>query len=202
MTWGYYSILRQKSTNIVYITAQNYYPFFVGFLFLALAAAALAAGLLLKETALFVFALPVLAVLGYALLAGAAVFLAAKRRAGLLGVECVPQAGEAHTGTVSALLSGDGRGFFAPPAILVRYMIRMQTKDGRVLSHIFSKSFFTGKLETFQAGARGAYFAPVDYLLICDIFGFFRFRRAIPAREGARLLLYPSWKGGGVAQKK
>jgi uncharacterized protein (DUF58 family) len=156
----------------------------------------------LKETALLVFALPILAVLCYALLAAAAVFLASKCRARLLSAAFIPRGGTADTETVSALLSGGGKAFFAPPAILVRYMVRLATKDGRVLLHVFSKTFFEGKIEPLPAGKRGAYFAPFDYLLISDIFGFFRFYLKIPAQNGVRLFLYPSLiEGGGDALK-
>jgi uncharacterized protein (DUF58 family) len=169
----------------------------VGFLFLALAAAALGFGLLLKETALLVFALPILAVLSYTLLAAGVVFLASKRRARLLSAAFIT-----HAETVSALLSGGGKAFFTPPAILVRYMVRLATKDGRALLHVFSKTFFEGKTETLPAGKRGAYFAPFDYLLISDIFGFFRFYLKIPAQNGVRLLLSPSLIGGRGATQK
>jgi uncharacterized protein (DUF58 family) len=172
----------------------------VGVPFFLLSAAALVAGFLLKETALLVFGVFFLALLGYCLGACLALFLVYRKRAAGLSVDFAPPAA-AIGEPVAVVLSGGKRRFRAPPGLLVRYQIRLETRDGRVMEKVFPRSFFTGTTTPLPGGAgadcmiagekRGAYFGAYDYLLICDLFGFFRMAVKIAARRNERLLIYP-----------
>ena len=171
-----------------------FYPFFVGIAFLLVAAASLAAGVLFKETALLVLGPLFLALLAYC--AGACVGTAAayRKRAASLGVEFAPTV-IAEGGVAAVLLAGAGTRFWTPPAILARYMIRLETLDGRILEKVFPKDFLAGKsaAAVMVAGEkRGAYFGEYDYLFVGDIFGFFKTRIKIAARHGERLFVYPA----------
>jgi hypothetical protein len=163
----------------------------VGIAFFLLASAALATGFLFKETALLVFGPLFLTILAYCL--GACLVVAAvyRKRAAALGTDFAPSA-IAQGEQTTVLLTGTAKRFRTPPAILARYMVRLKTLDGRTLEKVFPRRFFTEKNAALTGEQRGAYFAPHDYLLICDIFGFFRVPVKIPGRPGERLLVYPT----------
>lgn len=174
-----------------------------GIAFLTVAAASLAAGILFKETALLVLGPLFLALLAYC---GGACFgtaAAYRKRAASLGVEFAPSV-IAEGGETTAALAGAGTRFLMPPAILARYMVRLETLDGRVIEKGFPKDFLVGKSAADTTGAtiatrsmiigekRGAYFGEYDYLLVWDVFGFFKTKIKIAARQGERLLVYPA----------
>ncbi|MDR1469083.1 MAG: DUF58 domain-containing protein [Spirochaetaceae bacterium] len=167
-----------------------------GIVFLLAAAASLAAGALFKETALLVFGPLLLALLGYCL--GACLITAAVCRKWAAfktgtGVEFAPSViavGE----KAAVLFAGKGARFWTPPAILVRYLIRLETRDGRIQEKVFPKDFFTGTSAAIVGEKRGAYFGKHDYLFIGDVFGFFKTTVKIAARDGERLCVYPAIK--------
>jgi hypothetical protein len=163
----------------------------VGVVFLLLASASLAAGFFLKETALLVFGMLFFTILAYCLGACLVVAAAYRKRAAGLGVDFAPSAAVAGEQT-TVLLTGTAKRFWTPPAILARYMIKLKTLDNRIIEKIFPRSFFTEKSAAFTGEKRGAYFGEYDYLLICDVFGFFRALVKIKSRQGERLLVYPA----------
>jgi uncharacterized protein (DUF58 family) len=163
----------------------------VGAVFLLLSAASATAGLLFKETALLVFGSLFLAILGYCL--GACLIMAARyrKRASGMSVDFVPSAA-AIGEPVTVLLGGGAKRFWMPPVILARYMVRLKTRDFRIAEKIFPGDFFTEKHAALTVEERGAYFGECDYLLICDILGFFQIRVKTAPRNGERLLVYPN----------
>jgi hypothetical protein len=162
----------------------------VGVVFLLIASGSLAAGLLFKETALLVFGLLLLTILVYCLGACLAVSVAYRKRAGALGADFAPSAAAAGE-PVTVLLTGTVKRFWTPPAILARYMIKLKTLDGRIIEKVFLRDFFTEKNAIHAEEKRGAYFGQYDYLLVCDIFGFFRMQVKIKSRQGERFHVYP-----------
>jgi uncharacterized protein (DUF58 family) len=170
------------------------YPVSVGAAFLLIASVSLAAGFLFKETALLVFGPLFLALLAYCL--GGCLVMAAvyRKRAASLGVDFAPSV--IAVGEQAAVLLNSTAGtparFWMPPAILARYLVRLETRDGRVIERVFARDFFTGKSAAITGEKRGAYFGKHDYLVICDIFGFFRIRIKIAARHDERLFVYPA----------
>jgi uncharacterized protein (DUF58 family) len=176
-------------------SGRKYFTLFfvatVGIAFFLVAFASLAAGVLFKETALLVFGPLLLALLVYC--AGACLVTAAiyRKRAASLGVVFAPSAIPVG-GKAAVLLAGAGTRFWMPPAVLARYMVRLETLDGRPLEKVFPKDFFTGKGATVIGEKRGAYRGEYDYLFVGDVFGFFAVRIKIAARHGERLFVYPA----------
>jgi hypothetical protein len=163
----------------------------VGVVFLLAASASLGAGFLFKETALLVFGPLFLALLGYCLGACLATAALCRKRAASLQAECAPSV-IAVGGEAAVLLAGGAAWFWTPPAILARYMMRLETLDGRVLEAVFPQDFLAGKSAAVIGEARGAYFGERDYLFIGDVFGFFKIKIKTLARYGERLFVYPA----------
>ncbi|MDR0637858.1 MAG: DUF58 domain-containing protein [Spirochaetaceae bacterium] len=177
------------------------YPVFVttvGIAFLLVSSASIAAGVSFKETAILVLGSLFLALLIYCAGAGLGTAAVYRKRAASLGMEFVPSI-IAAGGKAAAVLTGAGARFWTPPAILARYMVRLETLDERVIEKVFSKDFLAGKgaaagatIPTIIGEKRGAYVGEYDYLFIGDVFGFFKTRIKTAARHGERLLVYPA----------
>jgi hypothetical protein len=84
--------------------------------------------------------------------------------------------------------------------VIIRYKLKLATKDNKRLELFFARSFFRRRESAFTVPFRGAYFGAADELLICDIFGFFRARRLLPHGAKARLLASPAPGGGETAR--
>jgi hypothetical protein len=108
----------------------------------------------------------------------------------------------------SAAGKGEGgrKKFFRLPAVLVRYFLYLNTKDGRKLIHIFDPDFPAGNnapgsgnipggsggtVPSFRVPLRGAWYSSWDELSIFDSLGFFRFSFRIPQGGNPRLLSCP-----------
>ena len=83
----------------------------------------------------------------------------------------------------------EGR-FFRIPGLLIRCRLRLETRDGRRLEHVFDPAPLKG------AGAlvfplRGAYYSGGDELAVLDAFGFFGFSWPLPPEDEARVLAGP-----------
>jgi uncharacterized protein (DUF58 family) len=81
--------------------------------------------------------------------------------------------------------------FFRLPGILVRYEMRLVTKDGREIRHIFDPDALEEGVSPFPATLRGAYYGPYDALVVADIPGFFFRAIPLPQDTGPRLLVSP-----------
>jgi uncharacterized protein (DUF58 family) len=81
--------------------------------------------------------------------------------------------------------------FFQLPAVLIRYKLRLATKDCKTIENVFDGSFFKNISAEFAVSQRGAYYGVYDEIVIQDIFGFFR--RSIKLYQGKdeRLLVLP-----------
>ncbi|MDR1899970.1 MAG: DUF58 domain-containing protein [Treponema sp.] len=97
-------------------------------------------------------------------------------------------------GTVEPVFSAAGKSgggrkkFLRLPAILVRYFLHLNTRDGRKLLHIFDPDF---PVPSLRVPLRGAWYGAYDELSIFDGLGFFRFSFRIPQGGGPRLLSCP-----------
>jgi uncharacterized protein (DUF58 family) len=170
------------------------YPVIVnimGIVFLLAASASLIAGFLFQETALLVFGPLFLALLVYCLGACLATAALCRKWAVSLQAEFAPSVIPVG-GKAAVLLAGDGTRFWMPPAILARYMVRLETLDGRVIEKVFPRDFLAGKSAAVIGEKRGAYFGERDYLFIGDIFGFFRTKIKTASHHGERLFVYPA----------
>jgi uncharacterized protein (DUF58 family) len=64
--------------------------------------------------------------------------------------------------------------FFRLPAVLVRYEVKLETRDGRKLRHVFDPDHALNNWTSFPVERRGAYYGSFDELVFCDVPGFFR----------------------------
>jgi hypothetical protein len=170
---------------------------------------AFTAGRLRNELALTLSGAVFSAVWCYCLIATALLALIHRGRAAGLSVRFSPRqiaAGSMAEPVFSAAGKGEeGRKkFFRLPAVLVRYVVYLNTRDGRRLRHIFDPDFpaggnipggRSGAVPSFRVPLRGAWYSAWDELSIFDGLGFFRFSFRVPQGENPRLLSCPRAAG-------
>jgi uncharacterized protein (DUF58 family) len=88
-----------------------------------------------------------------------------------------------------------GKKFFRLPGILIRYKLRLWTRDGRFIEHVFDPDVLPGVLDervnAFPVQERGAYYSDHDELMILDVPGFFSMGFPVPQAKAVRLLAMP-----------
>jgi uncharacterized protein (DUF58 family) len=174
---------------------------------------ALAAGSLRKELVLTLMNSVFLAVLGYCFLGALILAGLHKKKSRVLSVRMAAR--NIRAGSRGELLltrngSGEGR-FFRLPGILLRYELRLDTRDGRGIRFVFDPDLLTGDQRFFPVPERGAYYGSHDGFIITDCLGFFRVFLPIPQDGSPRLLALPApaeeplpvyIQSGGSAQRK
>ncbi|MFP3042644.1 DUF58 domain-containing protein [Treponema primitia] len=85
---------------------------------------------------------------------------------------------------------GKGR-FFRLPGILIRYELRLTTRDGREIRHLFDPDGKDEASYSFPVPERGAYYGEADRFFIGDILGLFRFYLPLPQDKTPRILALP-----------
>ncbi|GHV74787.1 hypothetical protein AGMMS49940_20890 [Spirochaetia bacterium] len=188
-------------------------PSDLGIFLFILTVLALGAGALRKELALTLMGGVLLAVLGYSVIAALILRLIHSKRARLLSSRMLNVS--IPTGkTGEILLNRDQAGsrrFFRLPGILVRYEIRLSTRDGREIRHLFDPDSKTETPSVFPVPERGAYYASLDRFFIGDILGLFRLYLPLSADSGPRILALPQAaadslpvyiRSGGEAQRQ
>jgi uncharacterized protein (DUF58 family) len=151
---------------------------------------AFAAGHLRNELALTLLAAVFLTIVAYCF---AAVFLLALLYRGRLS----SISAGVVTKTVTAGKEGEfrftaKRRFFRLPGVLARYELRLETRDGRMIRHIFDPGrAAAGAVKIFAVKERGAYYGPCDVFAVFDTPGFFRLPFPVPQGEEPRLLALP-----------
>jgi hypothetical protein len=172
---------------------------------------AFTAGRLRNELALTLSGAVFSAVWCYCLIATALLALIHRGRAAGLFVRFSPRQITAG-GMAEPAFSMAGKGeknrkkFLRLPAVLVRYFVYLNTKDGRKLLHIFDPDFPAGSdvpaagnipggrggaVPSFRVPLRGAWYSAYDELSIFDSLGFFRFSFRVPQGGEPRLLSCP-----------
>jgi hypothetical protein len=168
-------------------------PSDLGIFLLILTALAFAAGALRKELALTLVGGIFLAVLVYALLGTLLLWGLHRKRAYRLSSRILSRniaAGEVGEVLLDREKAGMGR-FFRIPGILIRYEIRLQTRDGREIRYLFDPDTLKNDPSPFPAPERGAYYDYHDRFFIGDILGLFHFYLPIPRQNSPRLLVLP-----------
>jgi hypothetical protein len=87
--------------------------------------------------------------------------------------------------------AGEGR-FFRFPGILIRYELRLVTRDGRMIRHVFDPDSVEGEQRFFPVRERGAYYGDGDRFVVADCLGFFRALFPLPPDGSPRLLALPA----------
>jgi uncharacterized protein (DUF58 family) len=159
-----------------------------------LAALALAAGSLSGELVLTLMYSVFLAVLGYCFFGGLILAALHGKKSRLLSVRMTAR--NVRAGSRGELLltrneAGAGR-FFRLPGILLRYELRLDTRDGRSIRAVFDPDTLTGDRRFFPVLERGAYYGSRDGFIIADCLGFFRVFLPIPQDGSPRLLALPA----------
>jgi uncharacterized protein (DUF58 family) len=165
-------------------------PRFLGGAAGVIALSAFAAGSLRKELVLTLIHSVFLAVLAYTFLGVLILAALHKKRARTLSARLAAR--NVSPGNRGELLlkragSGEAR-FFRFPGILIRYELRLATRDGRRIRHIFDPD--TPEERSFLVRERGAYYGADDGFIVADCLGFFRAALPLP-REGSPRLLAP-----------
>jgi hypothetical protein len=86
------------------------------------------------------------------------------------------------------LIRRSGPRFFRFPGILVRYRLRLETRDGRRVERVADPDFPDIPL---PVPLRGAYYAPEDELVVFDALGMAAFSWPLPQDAEARVLAGP-----------
>jgi hypothetical protein len=151
---------------------------------------AFTAGLWRKELALTLSGAVFLIIAVYCFIAVLAAGLPWRKRPGAVTVH-IPPGPVAAGKTVEAELRGEGGAGprFRWPGVLVRYELKLETRDGRTL-----RSFFDPGIPgwvRFAAKKRGAYYGGFDELVVTDAAGLFRLAFPVPQDRGPRLLVSP-----------
>jgi hypothetical protein len=82
------------------------------------------------------------------------------------------------------------RKFFRLPAVLVRCELRLKTRDGKTICHVFDPDAAVPPV-FFPAKRRGVYYGSSDRFSLFDAAGFFRLDFPIPGEVGPRLIVAP-----------
>jgi hypothetical protein len=155
---------------------------------------AFGAGSLRKELVLTLMNSVYIAVLAYSFLGVLILAGAHKKNAQALSVRmAVRNISPGNRGEL--LLTGNGSGggrFFRFPGILIRYELRLFTRDGRIIRHIFDPDNIEADQFFFPVQERGAYYSTYDRFIITDCLGFFRVFFPIPQDGSPRLLALPA----------
>jgi uncharacterized protein (DUF58 family) len=164
----------------------------LGIFIFILSVLALGAGNLRKELALFLIGGTFSTTLIYCFAGSFLLGTLHAKRASLLSSRILHAAVPAGK-NAEIILDRDraGRGrFFRLPGFLVRYELRLATRDGREIRHLFDPDL-TGGGFSFPVPERGAYYGPGDRLFIGDILGLFRYCLPLPGDASPRILALP-----------
>ncbi|MDR2510587.1 MAG: DUF58 domain-containing protein [Spirochaetaceae bacterium] len=114
-----------------------------------------------------------------------------RRRAKAVVASIAPETA-APGSTVSLVISTREDTLFKQlPAILIRYKLKLSTRDKKIFTRVFSREFWKKREEPFSVPPRGAYFGRFDEIVIRDIFGFFRAGFRLSFGDGIRLKVPP-----------
>jgi len=153
---------------------------------------AFTAGRIRSEPALILLGTIFLVVLAYSFIAVLFSGILNRRKALSLSMviasKAVPVGGEGELAIASGALS-NGKRFWNIPAVLVRFELCLETRDGRVIRHFVNPA--VENFSKFPVSERGAYSSKCDRLVIFDAPGFFSLSFSIYQNENPRLLALP-----------
>lgn len=158
---------------------------------------ALFAGRLRAEIALSLMGTVFLVTLGYCFLMTLFLGLVNRKKAAAASVRILTRqirAGEQAELAFALNAPYEGRRFIHLPGILVRYELRVTTKDRRRVRYMFDPDFLTNKVNTFPVPERGAYYSndgDTDRIILFDALGFFQLGLQVQVDTGCRLLAIP-----------
>jgi uncharacterized protein (DUF58 family) len=169
-------------------------PRFLGIAAGIIALLALAAGSLRKELVLTLMNSVFIAVLAYSFLGVWILAGIHKKNLRALSVRmALRNISPGNRGELLLTWNGTGEGrFFRFPGILIRYELRLLTRDGRIIRHIFDPDNLEEDQRFFPVRERGAYYGARDRFIIADCLGFFRVFFPIPQDGSPRLLALPA----------
>jgi uncharacterized protein (DUF58 family) len=170
----------------------------LGVFMLILTVIALFAGRLRAEIALSLMGAVFLVTLAYCFLMTLLLGLVNRKKAAAVSARILTRqirAGEQAELAFALNVPYEGKRFIHLPGILVRYELRVTTKDRRRVRYMFDPDFLKNKVNTFLIPERGAYYSnagDADRLVLFDALGFFQLGLRVPVDTGCRLLAIPS----------
>ncbi|GHV83939.1 hypothetical protein AGMMS50212_12790 [Spirochaetia bacterium] len=165
----------------------------LGFFLLLLCAISLSLGVIRREVVLLLMGALFFLCLTYCFVMILILALVHKKRAFNLKSRILND--KVTEGNKGCLVLDEKKYFFSLPAVLIRYRLKLCTKDRKEIFFVFEKDFFKTRDAEFNVDRRGAYYGANDEILIADIFGFFSFALKVPQSEGERLLVLASPSG-------
>jgi uncharacterized protein (DUF58 family) len=149
---------------------------------------AFAAGHLRNELALTLLASVFLTILAYCFVSVFLLALLQRRRLSSISASVITKI--VTTGKNGELrFTAKGR-FFRLPGVLVRYELKLETPDGRMIHRVFDPR--PAGVQSFAVTERGVYYGPRDELAVFDVPGFFRLPfPVLQGDNGPRLLAVP-----------
>jgi uncharacterized protein (DUF58 family) len=136
----------------------------------------------------------------YAFLSSLALSVAHRRSALGLNARILPEriaaGGESAVVISGPLGNGRKRLFMEFPALVIRYRMRLSTRDGKRVERTFKRDVWETGRGGFSVPLRGAYCGAYDEIIIADVFGFFLFAYRIPRGDGVRLSVCPAAREG------
>jgi hypothetical protein len=172
----------------------------MGIFILIIAILAILLGSIRNELTLSLVGAVFLTVLFYSFLAVLTTALIHRNKTASISVRIVPKqtsVGKTSDAIFSYLeggkLAAKGKmpSFIRLPGILIRYQIKLQTRDGRQIVHIFDPDFLIDNISSFLVEKRGAYYSIYDELMVLDALGFFKAGFRISQDNTPRLLASP-----------
>ncbi|MDR2537961.1 MAG: DUF58 domain-containing protein, partial [Treponema sp.] len=169
----------------------------LGVCVLILTVIALLAGRLRAEIALSLVGAVFLVTLGYCFLITLFLGLVNRKKAAAASVRILTRqirAGEQVEFAFALNAPYESKRFIRLPGILIRYELRVITKDRRRVRHRFDPDFLKNRVNTFPIQERGAYYSntsDADQLMLFDALGFFQLCLRVPVDTGCRLLAIP-----------
>ncbi|MDR0718722.1 MAG: DUF58 domain-containing protein [Treponema sp.] len=161
----------------------------LGFFFLFAALLAFIAGQIRKELVLTLLGAVFLVILFYCFIAVLFLGLVHRKRGRAFHADAaVPLLTVGEAAEIKAAGEKPVK-WFRLPGTLLRYGLKLETRDGKKLRHIFDPALAGGFLKT---EGRGAYFGTEDEFFVSDAPGFFRFSVFVEPVEGVRLLVAPT----------
>jgi uncharacterized protein (DUF58 family) len=166
------------------------------------------AGRLRNELALTLLGAVFLAIFAWCFLAVLITGAAGRKKGLSLSAGIVTKLVTAGENAEVRITGGAGKlRFFRLPGALIRYELRLATRDQRIINHLFDPQ---GKESSFPVSKRGAYYGAFDRFTIFDAPGFFHLSFPIPQDGDPRLLAAPRaveeplplpFRSGGTEQR-
>ena len=164
-------------------------PTITGLLAILIAVLAMLAGYLRNELVIILLGTVFFAILGYCFFTVLILGFLHKKKAKSFKVEIV--SGRIMAGENGEIKLPEARRFFGFPGTVIRYELKLSTRDGRTSGCFINPTKSGNGFVSFPVPERGAYYGGTDEFLILDGPGFFRLKIKVKQENEEKLLAMP-----------